>query len=86
VGGRGIHDPEPGRHSPRARPAAGDRDPFSVRFWGVGNESWGCGGEFTAEEYATEYRRYAAWVPRYGVELALIGSGPGRQQGTKSGS
>src|SRR5829696_3930839 len=58
------------------RAAAGDREPFGVRLWGVGNESWGCGGEFTAEEYATEYRRYTAWVPQYGVELALIGSGP----------
>jgi alpha-N-arabinofuranosidase len=35
------------------RAAAGDREPFNVRFWGVGNESWGCGGEFTPEEYAT---------------------------------
>jgi alpha-L-arabinofuranosidase len=58
------------------RAAAGDREPFRVRYWGVGNESWGCGGEFTAEEYATEYRRFTAWLPQYGVELALIGSGP----------
>ena len=60
----------------RQRAAAGDRDPYNVRFWGVGNESWGCGGEFTPEEYATEYRRFAAWVPRFGVDLAFIGSGP----------
>ena len=54
----------------------GDQDPFRVRFWGVGNESWGCGGNFTPEEYATEFRRFTAWVPRYGVPLAFIGSGP----------
>jgi alpha-N-arabinofuranosidase len=47
-----------------------------VRYWGVGNESWGCGGNFTPDDYATEYRRFAAWVPSYGVKLALIGSGP----------
>jgi alpha-N-arabinofuranosidase len=58
------------------RAAGGDRDPFRVRFWGVGNESWGCGGNFTPEEYATEYRRFTAWVPGYGVKLAFIGSGP----------
>ena len=58
------------------RAAAGDRDPFKVRYWGVGNESWGCGGEFTPEEYATEYRRFTAWAPRFGVDLAFIGSGP----------
>jgi len=58
------------------RAAAGDATPFGVRFWGIGNESWGCGGNFTPEEYATELRRFTAWVPSYGVPLALIGSGP----------
>ena len=58
------------------RAAGGDREPWRVRYWGVGNESWGCGGNFTPEEYATEYRRFTAWVPRYGVNLAFIGSGP----------
>jgi alpha-L-arabinofuranosidase len=58
------------------RAAGGDREPFNVRYWGVGNESWGCGGNFTPEEYAQEYRRFSEWVPRYGVNLAFIGSGP----------
>jgi len=58
------------------RAAAGDVEPFNVRFWGVGNESWGCGGNFTPEEYAMEFRRFTAWVPSYGVRLAFIGSGP----------
>lgn len=58
------------------RAAGGDADPLRVRFWGVGNETWGCGGNLTPEEYATEYRRFTAWVPRYGVNLAFIGSGP----------
>ena len=56
--------------------AAGQRDPWNVRYWGVGNESWGCGGSFTPEEYAVEYRRFMEWVPRYGLNLAFIGSGP----------
>jgi len=46
-----------------------------VRFWGVGNESWGCGGNFTPEEYATEFRR-SAWLPNYGHKPALVGAGP----------
>lgn len=58
------------------REAGGEREPFKVRFWGIGNESWGCGGNFTPEEYAMEFRRFTAWIPRYGVNLALIGSGP----------
>jgi alpha-N-arabinofuranosidase len=58
------------------REAGGEREPLRVRFWGVGNESWGCGGNFTPEEYATEFRRFSAWLPRHGVDLALIASGP----------
>jgi alpha-N-arabinofuranosidase len=58
------------------RGADGDARPFGVRFWGVGNESWGCGGKFTPEDYCTEYRRFTEWVPGYGVQLYLIASGP----------
>ena len=66
------------------RAAAGYKDPFNVRFWGVGNESWGCGGNFTAQEYAVEFRRFTTWVPRYQPrstpenreELSFIASGP----------
>src|SRR5487761_956631 len=58
------------------RAAGGSREPFGVRYWGVGNESWGCGGSFTPEEYAAEFRRFTTWVPSYGTDLAYIGSGP----------
>jgi alpha-N-arabinofuranosidase len=58
------------------RGASGEREPFNVRYWGVGNESWGCGGNFTPEEYAAEYRRFTAWVPNYGLKLAFVGAGP----------
>lgn len=58
------------------RASGGYAEPFGVRYWGVGNESWGCGGNFTAQEYAAEFRRFAAWVPHYGMELSLVASGP----------
>ena len=58
------------------RAADGHSDPLNVRYWGVGNESWGCGGNFDPEDYASEFRRYSAWVPSYGVKLGLVGSGP----------
>jgi alpha-N-arabinofuranosidase len=37
-----------------------------VRFWGIGNESWGCGGNMTPEFYADNYRRYATYARNYG--------------------
>ena len=58
------------------RAASGFPDPFNVRYWGVGNESWGCGGNFTPQEYAVEFRRWTTWVPRFHQELAFIASGP----------
>lgn len=36
--------------------------PWKVKFWGVGNEAWGCGANMTAEYYANEYRKYATFV------------------------
>ncbi len=58
------------------RAADGEREPLDIRYWGVGNESWGCGGGFAPEEYAVEYRRYSEWVPNYGTRVAQIASGP----------
>ena len=50
--------------------------PFNVEYWGIGNESWGCGGNFTPEEYSAEFRKFTAWVPSFGVPLKLIPAGP----------
>jgi alpha-N-arabinofuranosidase len=55
---------------------AGSTSWSDVRAADVGNESWGCGGNFTPEEYASEYRRYQSWLPGYGIDLKLIASGP----------
>ncbi len=60
----------------RASGPLGSREPFNVEYWGVGNESWGCGGNFTPEEYAQEFRRYLAAVPGYGVPLKFLAAGP----------
>lgn len=36
--------------------------PWKVKFWGVGNEAWGCGGNMTPEYYADVYRKYATFM------------------------
>lgn len=36
--------------------------PWKVRFWGVGNEAWGCGGNMKPEWYANIYRQYATFM------------------------
>lgn len=40
----------------------GREKPWDVKYWGVGNEAWGCGGNMTAEYYANIYRQYATFM------------------------
>ena len=59
------------------RAANGSPDPFAVKYWGVGNESWGCGGDMRPEEYAAEFRRFAVYLRTFGgTKPFLIASGP----------
>jgi len=55
----------------------GHAAPYKVAFWGVGNESWGCGGNMTPEYYTNEYKRYATFCTNYpGAPLKKVVSGP----------
>ena len=58
------------------RAANGSPEPFGVKYWGVGNENWGCGGNFSPEDYCTEFRRYAGYMFNLGNPLFLIACGP----------
>ncbi len=40
--------------------------PWALKYFGVGNENWGCGGRMTAEYYADLYRRYGTYARNYG--------------------
>ena len=44
----------------------GREQPWKLPFFGVGNESWGCGGNMRPEYYADEFRRYNTFVKNYG--------------------
>jgi alpha-L-arabinofuranosidase len=48
------------------RRANGKEEPWKLKYFGVGNENWGCGGNMRAEYYADEYRRYATYVRNFG--------------------
>jgi alpha-N-arabinofuranosidase len=53
----------------------GEKAPFNVKYWGVGNESWGCGGNMTGGEYATAYRRFISQCPVY-LPTFFVATGP----------
>lgn len=60
----------------KQRAADGSPEPLNVTYWGVGNENWGCGGNFSPEDYCTEFRRYASFVRGFGKKLFVIACGP----------
>lgn len=54
----------------------GREKPWKVKYVGIGNESWGCGGNMTAEYYSDLYRRYQSYVRSYGGnEVYRVASG-----------
>jgi alpha-N-arabinofuranosidase len=59
----------------RFRATNGAPAPFRVPLWGVGNENWGCGGEYDAAGYAREYRRYASFLRPTDPAAELVACG-----------
>ncbi|WP_246150255.1 alpha-N-arabinofuranosidase [Agromyces intestinalis] len=54
----------------------GREQPWKLEFFGVGNESWGCGGNMMPLEYANQYRRFQTYVRTYGEHpIAKIACG-----------
>ena len=59
------------------RRANGREAPWKIRFWGVGNENWGCGGSMRPEFYADEYLRYQTYLRDLsGNTLYKVACGP----------
>lgn len=59
------------------RRANGAEAPFGIRYWGIGNENWGCGGDMNPEQYADEYTRYRCYVANYsGTKVEAVACGP----------
>ncbi len=50
--------------------------PWNVKLFGIGNESWGCGGNMSPEFYSDQFRRYSTYCRNYGSnQLYRIASG-----------
>lgn len=57
----------------------GHPDPFDVRYFGLGNENWACGGSMTPAYYGTMLRQYSTFLPDVGDQsLYKIACGPNR--------
>lgn len=61
----------------RLRRANGSEEPFNVKYWGIGNELWGCGGSLPPGDYAIEVRRFASFMRDFGGgDMYKIACGP----------
>jgi len=59
------------------RIANGAPEPFRIKYWGVGNENWGCGGPMTPEHYGEMYRIFANYMRTFGgTRPFLVACGP----------
>jgi len=62
------------------RRANGRDEPWRVKYFGVGNENWGCGGNMTPEFYADLYNRFQTYVRGYsGNRIVKVACGPGSE-------
>ncbi|UOQ43202.1 alpha-N-arabinofuranosidase [Halobacillus salinarum] len=51
--------------------------PWSLTYFGVGNENWGCGGNMRPQYYADLYKQYQTYVRNYGKnQIYKIAGGP----------
>lgn len=64
----------------------GREKPWNVKFLGIGNESWGCGGNMTPEYYVNLMKQYSNYAHMYGgdkFERVACGSNGGDFNWTK---
>lgn len=59
----------------------GRDEPWGVKYVGIGNESWGCGGNMDPAYYSDLYKRFATYVRDYsGTEITKVASGYSNEQ------
>ena len=53
----------------------GRDEAWDVRYLGIGNEAWGCGGNMTADYYSDLFRRYSTYTRNYNGHLYKVACG-----------
>jgi len=74
-----TNHPNGSSHLTELRKKNGRVKPWTVKYWGVGNESWDCGGHMDVDYYVDLYKRYATMMTTYNNDEGLfrIAVGPG---------
>jgi alpha-N-arabinofuranosidase len=59
------------------RRANGKEEPWKLKYFGIGNENWGCGGNMRPEYYADLYKRFSTYVRNFGDNIIYkVACGP----------
>lgn len=58
----------------KLRKQNGREKPWNVKYWAVGNETWGCGGNMRPEYYADLYRQYSSFMRAPGMYKIASGA------------
>ncbi len=67
----------------KERAANGRSAPYKIAYLGIGNESWDCGGNLSADSYLTELKKYSRFVRNFNPaqqkndKMLNIAVGPG---------
>jgi alpha-L-arabinofuranosidase len=61
----------------KLRKENGREQPWKVKYFAIGNENWGCGGNMTDEFYANTMKQYSTFLGNYsGNQLFKVACGP----------
>ncbi len=60
----------------KLRELNGNAEPFNLKYWGIGNEAWDCGGNMRPEYYADLLRQFSTYMRNYSdFKIEKIASG-----------
>ncbi|MCF7567268.1 alpha-N-arabinofuranosidase [Sabulilitoribacter arenilitoris] len=62
----------------------GRKNPWNVKYWGIGNENWGCGGDMAPDYYANIYRNYSSYIRSNNYHKVICGPSGGDTKWTES--
>ncbi len=51
----------------------GREKPWEVKYWGIGNENWGCGGDMAPDYYANIFRNYSSYIKGSNFQKVICG-------------
>lgn len=74
-----VNHPNGSSYMTDLRQKYGRAQPWNVKYWGIGNESWDCGGHMTAQHYINLFKQFSTAMTDYNnsEKIFRVAVGPG---------